>query len=107
MYFLRRHGIFQEIQGFVEFLCGNIWHFEPKKAKKFFLDWKHWNLQGFSAPYGTWDFFFDFYIGKIMVASKRFPSQCKQNMWMHGSKILHKLSAKIAGNPGSKFKFLP
>jgi hypothetical protein len=38
MYFLRRHGIFQEIQGFVEFFCGNIWHFEAKKAKNFFLD---------------------------------------------------------------------
>jgi hypothetical protein len=38
MYFLRRHGIFQEIQGFVEFLRGNIWHFEAKKARKIFLD---------------------------------------------------------------------
>jgi hypothetical protein len=30
MYFLRRHRVFQEIQGFVEVLCGNIWHFEAK-----------------------------------------------------------------------------
>ena len=51
--FLRRHGIFQEIQGSDEFLCGNIWHFEAKKAKKFFLDRKNQNLQGLCAPYGT------------------------------------------------------
>jgi hypothetical protein len=39
MYFLRRHGIFQEIQGFLEFLWGNSWHFEAKKARKLvFLD---------------------------------------------------------------------
>ena len=37
MYFLRRHGILLEIQGFVEFLCGNNWHFEAKKARNFFF----------------------------------------------------------------------
>ena len=89
MYFLRRHGIFQEIQGFVEFLCGNIWPFEAKKAPKFFFDWKNWNLQGFCAPYGTWEIFvgffdfFDFSIEEIMEASKKFTRQCKQNLWTH------------------------
>ena len=61
MYFLRRHGIFQEIQGSDEFLCGNIWHFEAKKAKKFFLERKNQNLQGLCAPYGTWEIFVFFF----------------------------------------------
>jgi hypothetical protein len=32
--FLHRRRIFQEIQGFFAFLCGNILHFEAKQATK-------------------------------------------------------------------------
>ena len=67
--FLRPHQIFQEIQGFIAFLCGNIfsnfsrlhliilakswWNFtwiRQNRNKTFFSDKKTWNSQGFCAP---------------------------------------------------------
>ena len=83
--FLRRHGIFQEIQGSDEFLCGNIWHFEAKKAKKFFFRPKKSKFTRSLRAVWYMKFlcflcfdFFDFSIEKIMEASKKFTRQCRQ-----------------------------
>ena len=98
--FLRCHPIFQKIQGFIAFWCGNIWHFEAKKAQKKFFDPRNWNLQGCCAVWYMRIFFFfrfdffDFSIEKVMEASKKFTRQCNhfRLYTKYGSKILHKLS---------------
>ena len=50
-WFLHPHRIFQEIQGFIAFLCGNICHFKVEWAKKNIFRQKKLKLTSFLHPH--------------------------------------------------------
>jgi hypothetical protein len=71
MYFLRRHRVFQEIQGFVEVLCGNICHFEAKIARKIFFRLKKLKFTRFLGCMVHEKFFFFDFSKKFTISGAR------------------------------------